>query len=101
MLSAQRYISAVIFSAPLNTGLLLFFIVTRSPLWHYRTIIVEQARRQIFRQIAKYDEVILAYFEEFLAKMTRNLQAIADKARRAVMPYFFPASGGEKIGKNG
>ena len=34
---------------------------------------------------AENDEVILTYFEEFLAKMTENLQASADKARRALI----------------
>ncbi|MDE7229631.1 MAG: hypothetical protein K2N56_04045, partial [Oscillospiraceae bacterium] len=51
----------------------------------HRTIFVERLRQQIFRRIAENDEVILTYFEEFLAKMTENLQANADKARRALI----------------
>ena len=57
----------------------------KDELRQHRTIIVERLRQQIFRQIAENDEVILTYFEEFLAKMTENLQANADKARRALI----------------
>ena len=56
----------------------------------YRTKIVRQIRRQIFRQIAQNDAVILTYFKEFWAKMTENLQVDAvQSAQRglcAVLP---------------